>query len=215
MIGALLAAGSTLASWYGSRKSSEANKNIDNDLPRRNSKLESWYNKEYNTPYLDTAEGKSAIQILRDNYNKRMKKVDQGNAIKGASDEMAVATADAGQQNFANNVTRLAGYGTQRQDQIGKEYRGMKYNLDSLGMQNLQNKSQNWSNFMSNAANTAIGASKADASGAFDKWDNKLSKWFKQTKPGVSSGYANLFPKASTSNLSFPSFEQTIPNVLR
>jgi len=215
MIGAVLAAGSTLASLYGSRKSAQANRNIDNDLARRNSELESWYTKEYNTPYLDTTEGKSTIQILRDNLMNRMKKVDQGNAIKGASDEMAVATADAGQKDFANNVTRLAGYGTQRQDQIGREYRGMKYNLANLGTEILQKKSQNWTDFMNNAANTAIGASKADSAGAFAKWDNKLKSWFGQTAPGASGGYANLYPKAPTSNLSFPSFEQAIPNELQ
>ena len=179
MIGALLAAGSSLASWYGSKKSAQANRNIDNDLARRNRDLDTWYNREYNTPYLDTNEGKSTIQILRDDYIKRMKKVDQGNAIKGASDEMAVATADAGQQNFANNVTRLAGYGTQRQDQIGREYRGMKYNLDNLGMQNLQKKAQNWETFMDNASNAQQGFLKADAAGVFDKWDGTLKSLFK------------------------------------
>jgi hypothetical protein len=157
MIGTILALGSTLASRYGSYKSAQANKNIDNDLARRNRDLDTWYNREYNTPYLDTIEGKSTIQILRDNYLERMKKVNQGNAIKGASDEMAVATADAGQRNFANNVTRLAGYGTQRQDQIGREYRGTKYNLESLGMQNLQKKAQNWETFINNADNAQQG----------------------------------------------------------
>lgn len=177
MIGTALAIGSTLASLFGSIKSAEANKETDEQLAGRRSKLDSWYNKEYNTNYLDTDEAKSALQVLQTQMKERQKAVSQGNAINGASDETRVATNDKLQRGYADAVTRLAGRGTQYKNAIRSQYMGYDYALGNQETQNLQNKSANWTNFMGNAANAAGGFIQADADGAFDKWDGSLSKW--------------------------------------
>jgi hypothetical protein len=188
MIGTALAVASGLASLYGSAKSAEANRAYDSQLRQRQSDLQTWYNKEYNTNYLDTPEAKSAIQLLRNDYREKMKKVSQNNAIKGASDESVVASADAGQKTIANAATRIAGYGTQRKDMIGREFRSRKDNLDNMQGANLQNKSAQWSNFMNNSMNMGIGAAQADGSGAFDKWDGKLTSLFAKKNTFVPVG---------------------------
>lgn len=177
-IGTILA---VAASLYGSLKSAQANQNIDADLQRRSSDLDSWYNREYNQNYLDTDEAKSTLKVLRNQVKEQMKKVDQGNAVRGASDEARVATADKLNQRYSDAVTRLAGHGTQYRDNIRREYQGLKMNLDNMNLQNLQNKSQNWSNYMGNAAASGQGISEAEGSGALD-WkklfagDNTTSK---------------------------------------
>lgn len=179
MIGTLLAVGSGLASLYGSIKSAQANNNADQQLKQRQTDLDNWYNREYNKSYLDTSEARSTIQLLRNQVLERQKKVDQSNAIKGSSDEMAVATADAGQKNITNAITRLAGYGTQRKDALQRDYQARKWGLDNLVAANLQQKSQNWNSFMNNAMNMGAGAIEADGMGAFDKWDQKVGGWWK------------------------------------
>lgn len=188
MIGTALAIGSGLVSLYGTMKNAAANQAQDRFLDKRQTDLDNWYNKEYNTNYLDTTQGRSAIGALRTHYDDVMKKVSQGNAISGASDEAKVATGDKVQRSFADQISRIAGYGTQYKDSIRREYQGLKMNLDNLEAENLARKSANWSNLVNNAANVAGGAITADGEGAFKGWDDKITNWWKNRNgAGVSS----------------------------
>jgi hypothetical protein len=159
-IGSAIALGSTLLSLFGSAAgaigSAGANNRYDKYLNKRMSDLESWYNTEYNTPYLDTTAGKSALGSLRTYYGDAMKRVGQNSAITGASDEAKVATGDKVQRGLADSVMRLAGYGTQYRDAIRREYQGLKMNLENMQQDNLARKSASWNNLMANAANLGI-----------------------------------------------------------
>lgn len=176
MIGEILAGVSAISSLLGTFKSAQANSAIDADVSRQKSELQTWYDKEYNQNYLDTDEAKSTIQILRNQMAEQMKKVDQNNAIRGASDEARVATADRLNQRLGSNVTQLAGYGTRYKDSIRREYQGLNQNLNALNLGILQNKSQNWSNFGTNAMNLGIGAAElmgSDNPGLSGLWKKK------------------------------------------
>lgn len=190
MIGGILGGLSVLSSLYGGIKSAQANRAIDSQLQRQRSELQSWYDKEYNQNFLDTDEAKSTLQVLRNQITERMKAVDQNNAIRGASDEARVATADKLNRGYANAATQLAGYGTRKKEYTGRLYQGLKQGQDQMQLQNLQNKSQQWSNFMGNAANMGIGAAQAGGDGAFDEWDGKLAGLFrKKPSAGIVSAY--------------------------
>jgi len=178
MIGEVLAGISALSSLFGSLQSARANQAIDAQLQKRQSELDTWYNKEYNINYLDTEEAKSVAELLNRHREQAMKKVDQRNAITGASDEARVATAEGINRSVGDELTRLAGYGTRYRDSIRREYQGLKGNLDMLQLQNLQNKSSQWSNFMTNALNAGIGFSQAGGEGAFGGWED----WWKNRK---------------------------------
>ncbi len=180
MIGEILGGLSAFSTLIGSLKSAQANQAITGQINNRQSELDTWYGKEYNQNYLDTDEAKSTVQLLRNMVQQNMKKVDQNNAIKGASDEARVATADKLNTSVGNNLTQLAGYGTRYKDSIRREYQGLKQNLDNLELQNLMNKSQQFSNLMGNSLNAGIGFAEAGGSGAFDDWDGKLTSLFKK-----------------------------------
>lgn len=161
-VGSAIALGSTLVSLIGSGAaaigSAGANKRYDQYLEGRISDLDKWYNTEYNTPYLDTTSGRAALGSLRTYYGDAMKRVSQGSAITGASDEAKVATGDKVQRGLADSVMRLAGYGTQYRDSIRREYQAQKMGLENMQQDNLMRKSQNWNNLMNNAMNLGIGA---------------------------------------------------------
>lgn len=182
MIGEILAGVSALGSLFGSLKSAQANRDMDSQLANQKSELQTWYDTQYNQNYLDTDEAKSTIQILRNQMAEQMKKVDQNNAIKGASDEARVATADKLNQRVGQNMTQLAGYGTRYKDAARREYQFMKQNLDNMELRNLQNKSQNWSNLGNNAMSLGIGAAEAGGSDAFGDTDRSLVNMWKNSK---------------------------------
>lgn len=178
MVGAVLAGLSAVSSLIGALQSAQQNKAVDAQLQQRQSELDSWYNREYNQNYLDTDEAKSVIQFLNNQKAEQMKKLAQGNAIKGASDETRVATADKLNRSMGDQITRLAGMGTQRKYLTDRQYQNLKFGLDQAEQQNLMRKSQNWTNFMTNAANAGMGFVEAGANGAFEDWDKKLSNYW-------------------------------------
>ena len=175
MIGEALAIGSAAASLFGTLRSAKANKLQDKALQNRQSELQSWYDKEYYTPYLDTAAAKGTLSILRNNNKAAMQKVEQGSVIGRKSDEYRAATASALQSDYSSRVTGLAAQGTQRQDSTSYRHQALKANLDNLQAANLQQKSQNWDNFAGNAMNAGIGFAQAAGDGAFDKADKKVT----------------------------------------
>jgi hypothetical protein len=201
MIGEILAGVSAIGSLLGTIKSAQANRAIEADVSRQKSELQSWYDKEYNQNYLDTDEAKSTIQILRNQMAEQLKKVDQNNAIRGASDEARVATADRLNQRMGSNVTQLAGYGTRYKDSMRREYQGLNQRLNELQLGILQNKSQNWANFGTSAMNFGIGAAEAGGTGAFNEWDNSISNFWKKKKLNKVGGMLN---PVSTTNLKVP-----------
>lgn len=201
MIGEVLAGLSVLSSLFGSMKSAQGNRAVDSQLRKRQSDLDNWYNKEYNMNYLDTDEAKSTAELLTRNRDQVMKKVDQGNAIKGASDEARVATADKINRSVGDEMTRLAGYGTRYKDSIRREYQGLKSNLDTLDMQNLQNKSAQWSNFSNNAMTAGMGFAEAAGEGAFKGWEDL---WAKSRKANILRKAGGPISPVSTSHLAVP-----------
>lgn len=161
MIGEILGGVSVLASLFGGAQSARANRAVDNQLAKQKSELQTWYDKEYNQNYLESSEAQSTLQLLRNQMGQRMKAVDQSNAIRGASDEARIATADKLGQGYSNAATQLAGYGTRKQDYTNRLYQSLKAGQDAQQMQNLQSKAANWTNFMGNAINAGIGAAQA------------------------------------------------------
>jgi hypothetical protein len=182
MVGTALAVGSTLAGLWGQLQSARANKATDELLRTRQSELENWYNREYNTPYLDTSAGQSAMRSLRTYYGDAMKKVNQQSAIAGASDEARIATGDRVQRGMAEYINRLAGYGTQYRDAIRREHTMRQSNLDNLQMQRQAQQDQNWQNFMRNTAQLAGAGIEAEGMGAFDGYGGKIAEWFRGLK---------------------------------
>lgn len=182
MIGTALAIGSAASSLFGAFKSAQANKAAERQLRARRSELQAWYDKEYNTNYLDTAAARGTLQILKNNQKDLLKRTAQSNAIRGASDEKQVATAEALQKDFSNKVTGLATQGTARQDNLTARYQAQKNNLEGLQADILAQKSQNWSNFMNNAMNAGIGFAEASGKGAFDQWDGKIKSMWQNSK---------------------------------
>lgn len=205
MIGEILTGVSVIGSLIGTLGSARANRNITGQINKRQSELQTWYDREYNTNYLDTEEAKSTIQILRDQLKEQMKKVDQSNVIRGASDEARVATAERLNKGLGQNITQLAGYGTRYKDMIRREYQGLKQNLDILQLENLQNKSQQWSNLSNNAMKAGVGFAEAAGKGAFDKWDDKIANWWKNVKNNqMNTNAKNLFDKTGPTFYPWP-----------
>lgn len=150
IISLILSAAGLVAGTVGSAR---ANKKYENYLRDRQRKIDTWYDREYNTNILDTDEGKATMQLLRNRLKEQTQARGQANAIRGASDEAALASVTEGQKVYADAGLSLAARGQERKDNIQNIYDTKDMNLAGLKAQNLLDKRQNWSNLISNSGN--------------------------------------------------------------
>jgi len=140
---------------FGQAKSAKANQKYDSYLKGMNSRLDNWYNKEYNTNYLDTEEAKAVIRQLLEQAKQANEDMASKSAVTGDSAEKQVAQKDKLNKNMAGAMTRMAGMGTQRKENVQNQYMNRLGQLDQLKLQNLNQKSQNWNQFGQNASGVA------------------------------------------------------------
>jgi hypothetical protein len=159
---------SALGSSFGLAKSAQQNKKNDKYLQGMVNANQSEYNKDYNTNYLDTEEAKAAIRTMLEQFRQVNSDSKSSAAITGASAEKQVALQGEMGKAFSGSLTNLAGKGTARKEMIKDRYLNRKGQLDSMVMNNMNNKSQNWDQFGSNAMQLGLTGLLANQGGAFD-----------------------------------------------
>ncbi|MGW8181884.1 MAG: hypothetical protein ACWGQW_24410, partial [bacterium] len=102
--------------------SARQNNKVDDILSGRMNDLQAQFDKSYNTQFLDTEQGKSAIKLLSNNLDRQNKKIDNASVVGGATAEATNAAREKSQGMFDQALTRLAGYGTQYKDMKEREY---------------------------------------------------------------------------------------------
>lgn len=167
MVGLIGLGVSAASSMYGMAKAGKERRSYNDWLDRQQREALDWYRKEYNTDYLDTAEGRSQHQMLKTLLKKNYKTIDNSAVKTGATAESNLANKEQSADTLAKATSNLAALGTRRKDSIRREYLSRKSHLDALRGENIQAQSQSWSNFASNAGQLGSSIIEADASGAF------------------------------------------------
>lgn len=188
MIGMALTLASLAASAYGASQSAKQQLEIDRQISRRRTELESWLAKEEGTSFFDTTSGKSAVKLLLENMRKENEALQGSAATTGASTEAVTAQKERFMENYSNAIAKMLGYDTERKEAARRDYMGMKTGVEDLELQNIASKQQNWANFMSNAANLGQSAILGQSMGAFGEGNNFLQKLL---GAGGTKGWAN------------------------
>lgn len=148
----LLSAGTSgIGSLIGGMQSAKANREMEGYVTGMKNKNDAWYNKNYNTNYLDTDEAKSAIRVLLDQMKENNEASESSGAITGATAEKNVALKGEQNKGFSTALTRLAGYGTQRKQMIESQYMNRDSQIDQAKLGILSGKAQNGTQFSQNA----------------------------------------------------------------
>ena len=178
MIGLLGAASLGLSvgsSLFGGLKSRKAAKRALAEQKYRTNAEKAWYDKEYNTDYLDTKAGQNLMrraQEVQDNYIRKADGAAAGGGGTAASTAMAKEAANRTMGNTianigANDTARKASVSDQhmRNEQSLSKQREDIYNQQAA---NTAEAAQNMSNAMMSAASALDGTPKASKPGKVD-----------------------------------------------
>jgi hypothetical protein len=84
--------------------------------------LGDWYNREKGTSFMNTESVQSALETLRKQLAETFKTQGNQGAAMGATNETVLAGRTKAQQGYSDSINKLAGYQTDRKDQLSRDY---------------------------------------------------------------------------------------------
>lgn len=157
-IGTAVGAGLSIAGQaFGAIKGAKEAKKNQDLINKKQAENEADYNLNGQRSFLETNAAKDAVKAQNDALQDAQKNVAGRSAITGASDEAVVASNTGVQKNYSDAISRLAGAGTQYQQNEKRMYLARKDSLDSQQMQLNQQKSDAAANLVGNAGDLMNG----------------------------------------------------------
>lgn len=161
-------------------------KRYENQLQGRIDDLNEWFNTENSKDFLTTDIAQSSIRGLLGQTDRQVQALNNASASGGATQEANIAAKGKLNENFADAIGKLLGYGTNYKQGLRQQY---DYRLQSLYQpmdQLSQSKIQDYANFSNNVANA--GNSVSLAAGMID-WEEMLGKNQVVNPSGASESY--------------------------
>ena len=178
MIGLLGAASLGLSvgsSLFGGLKSRKAAKRALAEQKYRTNAEKAWYDKEYNTDYLDTKAGQNLMrraQEVQDNY---IRKADGAAAVGGGTAASTAMAKEAANRTMGNTIANIGANDTARKASVSDQHMRNEQSLskqreDIYNQQaaNTAEAAQNMSNAMMSAAPMLDGLGKGKAAAKID-----------------------------------------------
>lgn len=189
LIAALSVAGQLGAQGAANQKAGIERRRYEGQLQGRIDDLNEWFNTENSKDFLTTDIAQSSIRGLLGQSDRQAQALNNAAAAGGATQEANIAAKGKLNENFADAIGRLLGYGTNYKQGLRQQY---DYRLQSLYQpmdQLSQSKIQDYANFSNNVANA--GNSVSLAAGMID-WEEMLGKknYAAGTDWGMGEGYS-------------------------
>lgn len=128
ILGGALALGSQL---YGGIKSSNAMKQMKNNLEEQQRKNEDWYNRRYNEDPTQRADAQRVLQITAENIRNRNRAAAGAAAVAGGTEESVAAERAANAKAMADAASQIAAAGDRRKDAIENHYLAREAGLNN------------------------------------------------------------------------------------
>lgn len=169
LIPGIIAGVSALAGVGSSLAAGGAASSAERQLRERREADERRYLHESNTDFLDTETAKSTLSVLRKNNKKQLEAADNNAVKQGISEEAQVALAGRLNEGYADSASRLAGFGTQYQQQIKENYLRRVGSTDDMIYNSQLRKADALGGLIDSIGGLAGAGLMAYGSGAFEK----------------------------------------------
>lgn len=172
---AAMLAASAASSIYGGISAASAAKKAKRENTYRRNAEKAWYDKEYNTDYLDTKAGQNLMrraQEVQDNY---IRKADGAAAVGGGTAASVAQAKEAANRTIGDTVANVAAQDTSRKQQVNDQHRKNVTQLSMERQQIEQNRAQATSQAAQNMSNALMQAGVNQLGSELEE-GNKLGK---------------------------------------
>ncbi|MDR0872839.1 MAG: hypothetical protein LBN27_05145 [Prevotellaceae bacterium] len=146
-------------------------KKMEKQLRQRQNEVENWYNKEYNSDYMQRADIQNVVRAMRNSQKEDNEELRSRAVIAGATPGAEAATRERSAKAMAGLYGNIAAQGQLHKDSIQDKYYARKEPLYNMLYQNMADKANNYNNLMynglklgGNSFNTFVGQG-SDTSG--------------------------------------------------
>lgn len=162
---AALLAGGVASSLFGGAKARREVKKAERERKYRAAAEKAWYDKEYNTDYIDTKAGQNLMRRAQEVQDSYIRKADGAAAVGGGTAAATAMAKEAANKTMGDTIANIGAKDTARKQQVADAHFqhqiGQSQALEQAAMQTAQNTSdaaQNMSNALFKAGVTQLGS---------------------------------------------------------
>lgn len=162
---AAMLAGSVASSLFGGAKARREAKKAERERKYRAAAEKAWYDKEYNTDYIDTKAGQNLMRRAQEVQDSYVRKADGAAAVGGGTAAATAMAKEAANKTMGDTIANIGANDTARKQQVAdKHFRnqvGQSQEREQAAMQTAQNTSeaaQNMSNALFKAGMNQLGS---------------------------------------------------------
>ena len=155
---AAMLAGSVASSLFGANKAKKAARRAQAENTYRSNAEKAWYDKEYNTDYLDTKAGQNLMRRAQEVQNEYIRKADGAAAVGGGTAASVAMAKEAANKTIGDTVANIAAQDTSRKQHVADAHLQNTQQLSRERQQIEQQKAQATSDAAQNMSNALMSA---------------------------------------------------------
>lgn len=162
---AAMLAGSVASSLFGGAKARREAKKAERERKYRAAAEKAWYDKEYNTDYIDTKAGQNLMRRAQEVQDSYVRKADGAAAVGGGTAAATAMAKEAANKAVGDTIANIGANDTARKQQVAdahfRNQVGQSQEREQDAMQTAQNTSeaaQNMSNALFKAGMNQLGS---------------------------------------------------------
>lgn len=178
------------SSLFGANKAKKAARRAQAENQYRTNAEKAWYDKNYNTDYLDTKAGQNLMRRAQEVQDEYIRKADGAAAVGGGTAASVAQAKESANKAMGDTIANIAAQDTSRKQHVEDAHLANTQKLSRERQQIEQQKAQNTSDAAQNASNAL-----------FNFGVNRLGSELEGTKLQNSSKLANSTPTLDNKNV--------------
>lgn len=153
ILGAAALAGGVASSLFGANKAKKAARRAQAENTYRTNAEKAWYDKNYNTDYLDTKAGQNLMRRAKEVQDEYVRKADGAAAVGGGTAASVAMAKEAANKAMGDTIANVAAQDTDRKQHVEDAHLQNTQQLSRERQQIEQQKAQATSDAAQNASN--------------------------------------------------------------
>ena len=178
------------SSLFGANKAKKAARRAQAENQYRTNAEKAWYDKNYNTDYLDTKAGQNLMRRAQEVQDEYIRKADGAAAVGGGTAASVAQAKESANKAMGDTIANIAAQDTSRKQHVEDAHLANTQQLSRERQQIEQQKAQNTSDAAQNASNAL-----------FNFGVNQLGSELEGTKSQNNSKLANSTPTLDNKNV--------------
>lgn len=145
------------SSLFGANKAKKAARRAQAENQYRTNTEKAWYDKNYNTDYLDTKAGQNLMRRAQEVQDEYIRKADGAAAVGGGTAASVAQAKESANKAMGDTIANIAAQDTSRKQHVEDAHLANTQQLSRERQQIEQQKAQNTSDAAQNASNALVG----------------------------------------------------------